>query len=75
MFKNRLRPVHPGEILREDYLVRLGMSALARALSVPAARINDIARERFTFTLVAANEAGRLTGLKTPCRFRSIHSA
>ncbi|HEY8009976.1 MAG TPA: HigA family addiction module antitoxin [Rudaea sp.] len=48
MFKNGMRPVHPGEILREDYLVELGMSAnaLAKALKVPAPRINDIVRER-----------------------------
>jgi addiction module HigA family antidote len=48
MFKNGMRPVHPGEILREDYLVELDMSAnaLAKALKVPAPRINDIVRER-----------------------------
>lgn len=48
MIKNGMRPVHPGEILREDYLVPLGMSAnaLAKALNVPAPRINDIVRER-----------------------------
>jgi addiction module HigA family antidote len=48
MFKNGMRPVHPGEILREDYLIPLGMSAnaLAKALSVPAPRVNDIVRER-----------------------------
>lgn len=48
MFKNGMRPVHPGEVLREDYLVPLNMSAnaLARALNVPAPRINDIVRER-----------------------------
>lgn len=48
MIKNGMRPVHPGEILREDFLVELGMSAnaLARALNVPAPRINDIVRER-----------------------------
>lgn len=48
MFKNGMRPVHPGEFLREDYLVPLGMSAnaLAKALNVPAPRINDIVRER-----------------------------
>ncbi len=46
--KNGMRPVHPGEILKEDYLIPLGMSAnaLARALKVPAPRINDIVRER-----------------------------
>ena len=48
MAKNGMRPVHPGEVLREDYLVPLNMSAnaLAKALNVPAPRINDIVRER-----------------------------
>jgi antitoxin HigA-1 len=48
MYKNGMRPVHPGEILKEDYLVELHMSAnaLAKALNVPAPRINDIVRAR-----------------------------
>lgn len=48
MSKNGMRPVHPGEILREEYLKELGMSAnaLAKALNVPTPRINDIVRER-----------------------------
>ena len=48
MIKNGMRPVHPGEVLREDFLFPLGMSAnaLAKALNVPAPRINDIVRER-----------------------------
>jgi addiction module HigA family antidote len=48
MSANGMRPVHPGEVLREDYLLELGLSAnaLARALAVPAPRINDIVRER-----------------------------
>ena len=48
MFKNGMRPVHPGELLREDFLIPLKMSAnaLATALKVPAPRINDIVRER-----------------------------
>ncbi len=48
MFKNGMRPVHPGEILREDYLVPLGLSAnaLAKALNVPAPRVNEVVRER-----------------------------
>jgi addiction module HigA family antidote len=48
MIKSGMRPVHPGEVLREDFLVPLGMSAnaLAKALNVPAPRINDIVRER-----------------------------
>lgn len=48
MFKNGMRPVHPGEILREEYLKPLGLTAnaLARSLKVPAPRINDIVRKR-----------------------------
>jgi addiction module HigA family antidote len=48
MIKNGMRPVHPGEVLREDFLVPLGMSAnaLAKALNVPAPRVNDVVRER-----------------------------
>ena len=48
MATNKMRPIHPGEILREEFLVPLGMSAnaLSLALHVPAPRINDIVRER-----------------------------
>jgi len=48
VLKNGMRPVHPGEVLREDFMKPLGLSAnaLARALSVPTPRINDIARGR-----------------------------
>ena len=44
----KLKPIHPGGILREEYLIPLGLSshALARALNVTAARINEIVRER-----------------------------
>ena len=45
---NKMRPIHPGEILREEFLIPAGMTAnaLARALRVNAPRINDIVRER-----------------------------
>jgi len=45
---NGMRPVHPGEILREDFLAPLGMSvnALAVALRVPATRLHEIVKER-----------------------------
>lgn len=48
MIKNGMRPIHPGEILREDYLkpLRMSANALARHLHVPASRINDIVLER-----------------------------
>jgi len=50
--RNKMRPIHPGEILREEYLIPLGMSAhaLALELKVPAPRINDIVRERRAIT-------------------------
>lgn len=45
---DQLVAIHPGEFLREDYLVQLGMSAnaLALALRVPATRIAEIVHER-----------------------------
>lgn len=48
MFKNGMRPVHPGEVLKEDFLLPLEMSAnaLAKALKIPAPRINDVLLER-----------------------------
>ena len=64
MLKNGMRPVHPGEILREDYLVPLGMSAnaLAKALNVPAPRVNDIVRERRGVTADSAMRLARYFG-------------
>lgn len=49
---DRLRPVHPGEVLREDFLAPLGLSvnALALALGVPATRIHEIVKERRAVT-------------------------
>jgi addiction module HigA family antidote len=42
--KNGMRPIHPGEILREEYLVPMNMSAnvLAHAIGVPANRVSGI---------------------------------
>ncbi len=44
MNKNKLPPIHPGEILIEEFLKPLGISQyrLAADLSVPARRINEI---------------------------------
>ncbi len=46
--RHGMRPVHPGEILLEDFMKPLALSAnaLAKALAVPAPRVNDIVRER-----------------------------
>jgi len=45
---NNMRPIHPGEIIKEEYLEPLGMSAnaLAVALRIPAPRINDVIRQK-----------------------------
>ena len=59
-----MRPIHPGEILREEYLVPLNMSAhaLAIELRAPASRINDIVRERRAITPDTALRLARCFG-------------
>ena len=59
-----MRPLHPGEVLREDYLSPLNLSAnaLAKALNVPALRINDIVRERRGFSADTAMRLARYFG-------------
>ena len=61
---NKMRPIHPGEILREEFLVPLGMSAhaLAMELKVPAPRINEIVRERRAITSDTALRLARYFG-------------
>jgi addiction module HigA family antidote len=61
---NGMRPIHPGEVLREEFLIPLGLSAhaLAIALGVPAPRINDIVRERRAMTVDTALRVARFFG-------------
>jgi addiction module HigA family antidote len=58
---HKLKPIHPGEILREEFMIPLGLSsnALARALGVTPARVNDIARERRGITADTALRLAR----------------
>jgi addiction module HigA family antidote len=76
MASNGMRPVHPGEILREDYLEELGMSAnaLAKALHVPTPRVNDILRERRGITADTALRLARYFGT-TPQFWLNLQSA
>jgi antitoxin HigA-1 len=62
--KNLMRPIHPGEVLREEFLVPLNMSAhaLAMELKVPAPRINEIVRERRSVTPETALRLARFFG-------------
>jgi antitoxin HigA-1 len=62
--KNGMRPIHPGEILREEFLLPMGLSAhaLAMAIAVPAPRINDIVREKRSVTADTALRLARYFG-------------
>ena len=55
----KLKPVHPGEILREEFMLplRLSMNRVAMDLRVPVTRIADIVNEKRAIT---ANTALRL---------------
>ena len=57
----KLPPIHPGEQLREEFMIPLGLSsnALARALNVTPARINEIVRERRGITADTALRLAR----------------
>ena len=56
MAANKMPPVHPSEILLEEYLIPLGISQnkLGRDLGVPAQRINEIVRGQRTITVDTA---------------------
>ena len=60
----KLAPVHPGAILREDFMLPFGLSsnALAVAVGVTAARINEIVRERRGITADTALRLARYFG-------------
>lgn len=59
-----LPPVHPGEILREEFMRPLALSsnALARAIDVTPARVNDIANEKRGITADSALRLARYFG-------------
>lgn len=59
-----MRSVHPGEVLREDFLAPIGLSvnALALALGVPATRIHEIVKERRGITADTAFRLARYFG-------------
>jgi len=61
MKTNKLPPIHPGEILREEFMKPLGLSqnALARALNVPPRRVNEIVLEKRGITADTALRLAR----------------
>jgi addiction module HigA family antidote len=60
MKKEKLAPIHPGEILMEEFLKPLGISQyrLAKDISVPARRINEIVQGKRS---ISADTALRLS--------------
>ncbi len=60
----RLNPVHPGEVLKQDFMVPFGLSdtGLARAIGVTPARINEIVRGRRGISAETALRLARYYG-------------
>ncbi len=59
-----LDPIHPGEILEQEFMLPLGLSAnaLAKAIDVPVTRISEIVRGRRGVTADTALRLSRLLG-------------
>ena len=64
MKTKKLAPIHPGEILREEFMKPHGLSqnALARALGVPPRRINEVVMEKRSITADTALRLARCFG-------------
>lgn len=65
MRKKLLPSIHPGEILREEFMKPLNLSAnaLAQRLGVTTARVNEIANERRGITADTALRLARVLGM------------
>lgn len=61
----KLNPIHPGEILMEEFLKPIGISQyrLAKDISVPPRRINEIVHGRRSITADTALRFGRFFGM------------
>ncbi len=59
-----LPPMHPGEVLREEFLIPLGLSAgtVAKACGVPRTRIERVAAEEVGISADTAMRLGRYFG-------------
>jgi addiction module HigA family antidote len=60
----RLAPIHPGEVLRKEFLLPLGLSsgALAKACGVPRTRIERLSNEETGITAGAALRLSKAFG-------------
>ena len=64
MTEEKLKPVHPGEVLMEEFLKPMGLSQnrVALDIGVPAQRINDIVRGKRRITADTALRLARYFG-------------
>ena len=67
MKKKTLHPVHPGEVLLEEFLNPMGLSQnkVAVSIGVPARRINEIVLEKRKITADTALRLGRFFGMSS----------
>jgi addiction module HigA family antidote len=65
MTKKKLSPIHPGEILEEEFLKPMGISQyrLAKDISVPPRRINEIVHGKRSITADTALRLGKFFGI------------
>jgi len=65
MKNEKLTPIHPGEILLEEFLkpMRISQYRLAKDISVPPRRINEIVHGKRSITADTALRLGRFFGM------------
>jgi addiction module HigA family antidote len=62
--KRKIRPTHPGEMLREDFMVDYGLTvaSFSKALDVSRQTVNELLREKRSVTPAMALKLSRLFG-------------
>jgi antitoxin HigA-1 len=65
MSNKRMPPIHPGEILKEEFLDEMGITQykLAKDINVPARRINEIVHQKRAISADTALRLGRYFGI------------
>jgi antitoxin HigA-1 len=63
--QQKLPPIHPGRILKEEFLIpaQISQAELARRMNVSLRRINDICQERRGITFLTAYRLARCFGM------------
>ena len=71
----KLAPVHPGEVLREEFLKPMNLTpyAVAAALNIPRTRIERLAREETPITAYTALRLGKFF-MTTPAFWMNLQA-